>query len=218
MHDYGLARIRLLFPAAAPLALGVLLLAGCGSTVNPPKPRRTTTSSQTTGSALVIVAHAPVAGVVSFSTVIQSIDAIDAGGKSVSLISDTISGTPTVDLARCNGLPTVLDLNDLPAGTYTQIAVTFGSATIGYLQAQSESAQPGSAPSFRTMPAVFTTSTVTDTLATPLVVAQTGRVGVRLDFRLDKSILVDGNGHVTGQVSPTIEIKAVGPGNPPQLH
>src|SRR5581483_2009165 len=85
----------------ASLSLAVLLLAGCGMTSGTPG-----SSGQDTGSAFVIGTDAPVASVVSFSTVIQSIDAIDASGKSVSLIS----GTPTIDFARYNGLQTLLDM------------------------------------------------------------------------------------------------------------
>lgn len=158
-------------------------------------------SGQDTGSAFVIGTDAPVASVVSFSTVIQSIDAIDASGKSVSLIS----GTPTIDFARYNGLQTLLDMNDVPADTYTQISVTFASATIGYLQTGT-----GSAPTITTMPAVFTTPTYTATLTNPLIVAATGPVGIHLDFRLDKSIEVS-NGQITGSVDPVLDIRAVGP-------
>ncbi len=63
------------------------------------------------------------------------------------------------------------------------------------------------------MSASFTTPTVTVTLANPLVVAQTGPVGIRMDFRLDKSIQVSG-GEITGQVNPTLDITAVGPNDP----
>ena len=156
-----------------------------------------------TGSAFVIGTDAPVASVVSFNATIQSINAIDANNNSVPLVS----GSPTVDFARYNGLQTLLDMNDVPADTYTQIQVVFASATIGYLQTGS------GAPTIASMPATFTTNTVTQTLANPLVVSSTGPVGIHLDFRLDKSIQVS-NGQITGDVNPTLEIGAVGPSDP----
>jgi hypothetical protein len=192
------SRISALCLSAAPLLLSVFLIVGCGD--------KMTQSSNTTpnsGSAFVIGTDAPVASVVSFNATIQSIDAIDADGNSVPLVS----GNPTIDFARYNGLQTLMDMNDVPADTYTKIAVTFSSATIGYLQTGS------GAPTIATMPATFTTSSYTQTLANPLVVSATGPVGVRMDFRLDKSIQVTA-GQITGMVTPTLQINAVGPSDP----
>ncbi len=185
---------------AAPLAFAVLLVAGCGNTMNNP----TSQNEQNTGSAFVIGTDAPLASVVSFTATISSMQAIDGNGNYVSLIS----GTPSIDFARYNGLQTLLDVNSVPADTYTKISVTFSSATIGYLQTSA-----GSPPTIQTMTAAFTTPTVTVTLANPLVVQQSGPVGVRMDFRLDKSIQVSG-GEITGQVNPTLDITAVGPSAP----
>lgn len=202
------ARIRHVISAlclsAAPLLVALFLLAGCGMTSGSPS----TNPGTTTGSAFVIGTDAPVASVVSFNATLQQINAIDANNNSVPLIS----GTPTVDFARYNGLQTLLDMNDVPAGTYTQIQVVFASATVGYLQMGT------GAPTIATMPAMFTTNTVTQTLANPLVVSAAGPVGIHMDFRLDKSIQVSGGQIVVtnGQVSvtPTLDIRAVGPSDP----
>lgn len=183
---------------ATPLAI---LLAGCG-TIEKDLGINSSSSGDT---AFVIGTDAPLASVVSFDATIQSVDAITANGTSVPLVS----GTPTIDFARFNGLQTLIDVNSIAPGTYNQISVTFASATIGYLNVQS-----GSAPTIQTMPATFTTSTATVTLANPLVVSSNGPVGVRLDFRLDKSIQVDSNGQITGQVTPTFNITTVAPTDP----
>jgi hypothetical protein len=98
-------------------------------------------------------------------------------------------------------------MNNVPAGTYTQIQVVFSSATIGYLQTGS------GAPTIQTVPATFTTNTVTKTLANPLIVSTAGPVGIHMDFRLDKSVQVS-NGQITGDVNPTLDIRAVGPTDP----
>ena len=196
---HGCARaFPLLCLGAAPLLLSVFLLVGCGDQMT-----QSSNTTPNTGAAFVIGTDAPVASVVSFNATIQSVDAIDAGGTSVPLVS----GNPMIDFARYNGLQTLMDMNNVPADTYTQIAVTFSSATIGYLQTGS------GAPTIATMPATFTTSTYTQTLANPLVVSSAGPVGVRMDFRLDKSIQVSG-GQITGMVTPTLDITAVGPSNP----
>lgn len=181
-----------------PLLFGAMMLSGCGTIEND-----LGLNSSNTGTAFVMGTDAPLASVVSFNATIQSVDAITANGTSVPLVS----GNPTIDFARFNGLQTLIDVNSVPTGTYNQISVTFASATIGYLQIQS-----GSAPTIQTMPATFTNSTVTVTLANPLVVSSSGPVGIRMDFRLDKSIQVT-NGAITGQVTPTFEIKAIGPGD-----
>lgn len=190
---------------AFPLALTLLLAAGCGDQSTPPVVSQNTP----TAPSFVIGTDAPVAGVVSFSVQIQSIDAIDSSGNSVPLLS----GTPTVDFARYNGLQTLLDMNNVAPGTYDQIAVTLGPATLGYLQTGS-----GTEPTIQTMPVTYTTSsqtpTITESLVNPLVLSQAGPVGIHLDFRLDKSIGVDSTGQINGQVTPTFDISAVGPNDP----
>jgi hypothetical protein len=179
--------------------MGTLLMAGCGSTSG-----SNSNPGQSSGAAFVVATDAPVNSVVSFNATIQSIDAIDQNGNSVSLVS----GNPTIDFARYNGLQTLMDENNVPADTYTQISVTFASATIGYLQMNA-----GAAPTVGMMNAMFTNPTTTVTLANPLIVSQTGPVGIRMDFRLDKSLQVL-NGAITGQVTPVLDISAVGPDAP----
>lgn len=178
-----------------------LAVAGCGTTAT----NLTSTGGTNSGSAFVVGTDAPAASVVSFQVQVESVNAIDANGNATPLLS----GTPTVDFARYNGLQTLLDMNNVPAGTYSQIAVTFGAATIGYLQTQT-----GAPPTIQTENAVLTTSTVTTTLKTPLVVSQSEPVGVRIDFDLYKSIQVDSNGQITGQVTPTLDVRAVLPSDP----
>jgi hypothetical protein len=179
------------------LCIIAVLCVGCGTTAT------TTSNSQAvTAPAFIIGTDAPLPSVTSFSVEIQSIDAVTSSGTSVPLLS----GSPTVDFARFNGLQTLLDMNDVPVGTYTSIVVTLGPATIGYLNVVA-----GSAPTIATEPATLSTSTITTTLAAPLVVAQSGPVGLHFDFDLHKSIQVDSNGQITGDVTPTFNLNVVGP-------
>jgi hypothetical protein len=181
------------------LAAASLLAVGCGGAID-----STTAASGVTGAAFVIGTDAPLASVTSFTVQVQSINAIDAGGKSVALLS----GSPTVDFARFNGLQTLLDMNNVPADTYTSVAITLGPATIGYLNTVA-----GSAPTIASQAATFTASTVNIKLASPLIVSQTAPVGIHMDFDLRKSIQVDSKGQITGTVTPNFDVKAVGPGD-----
>ena len=184
------------------LAAASLLAVGCGSAVD-----GNTITSNTNGAAFVVGTDAPMASVTSFAVQIVSIDAINANGGSVSLIS----GEPTVDFARFNGLQTLLDMNDVPVGTYTSIQITLGSATIGYLNTLA-----GAPPTIASEPATYSTGTTyTDKidLASPLIVTVAQPIGLHLDFNLAKSIQVDGSGQITGQVSPNFDLSVVGTGD-----
>ena len=180
------------------LTIIAILCVGCGTSAT-----NTVTNPQTqTAPAFVIGTDAPLPSVTSFSVQLMSIDAITADGTSVPLLS----GTPTVDFARFNGLQTLIDMNDVPVGTYTGIAVTLGPATLGYLNVVA-----GVAPTIQTEDATLSTTTITKTLATPLVVAATEPVGLHFDFDLRKSIQVDSTGQITGNVTPTFNLNVVRP-------
>jgi Domain of unknown function (DUF4382)/Domain of unknown function (DUF5666) len=188
-----------LFRLAVPLlSLAVFALSGCTNSITP---NSATQSSSTTGPAFVVGTDAPLASVTSFAVQLDAVDAINSSGTSVSLLS----GQPTVDFARYNGLQTLLDMNDVPAGTYDSVTITLGTGTIGYLNTSG-----GGAPAIESEPATFSSSTVTVTLAKPLVVTQGGTpVGLRVDFDLAKSIQVDSTGAITGTVDPTFHVNAV---------
>jgi hypothetical protein len=140
------------------------------------------------------------ASVTSFSAQIKSVELTDGSGNTASLIS----GTPTVDFARYNGLQSLLDMNDVPVGTYTGVSITLGTAMLGYLDTST------TPPSITTKPATLTTSTVNITLNKPLVVTHAGApVGLRMDFDLAQSIQVDSGGNVMGTVNPTFDVRTV---------
>jgi hypothetical protein len=190
-----------LFLALVALAAATLLATGCSSAVD------SGASGGVTGPAFVVGTDAPLPSVTSFAVQLISVDAVTAGGTSVPLIS----GSPTVDFARFNGLQTLLDMNDVTAGTYTSINVTLGPATIGYLNTPS-----GAAPTVATEAATYTTTsqtpTITIALASPLIVTQGEPVGLHFDFDLSKSIQVS-NGAITGMVTPTFDLAAVNIGD-----
>src|SRR5271165_6234171 len=170
-------QLKLSALAFVSLAAAALVAVGCSS--GSATGSSGTTPVTQTAPAFVVGTDAPMASVTSFAVQIESINAIDAGGTPTSLIS----GTPTVDFARFNGLQTLLDLNDVPVGTYTSIQITLGAATIGYLNVPASGA-PTIATEPATYPSSAATYTYTTTLANPLVVATTGPVGLRVDFDL----------------------------------
>jgi Domain of unknown function (DUF4382)/Domain of unknown function (DUF5666) len=189
-----LFRLALLF-----LSGGALAATGCTNGMV----TTGTTTGGATGSAFVVGTDAPVAAVTSFSVQIMGINAINSDNVSVPLMS----GQPTVDFARYNGLQTLLDMNDVPTGTYNSVVISLGTGTIGYLNTTA-----GSAPTIATEPAAFSSTSVTVTLDKPLVVTQNGSpAGLRVDFDLRKSIQVDSNGNITGAVIPTFNINSVEP-------
>ncbi len=198
------ANYKITLSSFAVMTAGMLLTAGCG---NGSTATSTTPANTPTGPAFVIGTDAPMAAVTSFVAQLQSVTATDASGNSVSLVS----GSPTVDFARYNGLQTLLDLNSVPAGTYTSVQITLGpTAKMSYLNIPASGA-----PTIATQDATLTTQNATVTLTNPLVVSANGApVGLRVDFQLGKSIQVDSNGQITGQVTPTFKIDSVGVDDP----
>lgn len=177
------------------LSVAAILVAGCtsGSMLN-------TATSSATGPVFVVGTDAPMASVTSFAVQIKSVQLTGSGGNTASLIS----GTPTVDFARYNGLQSLLDMNDVPIGTYTGVSITLGTATIGYLDTTT------TPPSIVTEAATLTTPTINITLNNPLVVTKAGApVGLRVDFDLSQSIQVDSSGAITGTVDPTFDVRTV---------
>ncbi len=187
------------FTSLGLVTASLLLVAGCSSGTA----SSAAISNTPTGSAFVVGTDAPMASVTSFVAQLQSVTATDAKGNTVSLVS----GSPTIDFARYNGLQTLLDLNNVPEGTYTSVQITLGpSATMSYLNVPASGA-----PTIQTENATLTSQTATVTLANPLVVASgSAPVGLRVDFQLAKSIQVDSSGNITGTVTPTFKIDSVG--------
>ena len=187
------------------LMIGVTAcIAGCnaGSGTAP----SSVTTPEESGSVYVLGTDAPpIPNVVSFAVSVQSITLSDGAATPVSILN----GAQTVDFARFNGLSTLLDFNSIPAGTYTTANITLGAATIGYLNTQ-----PGAAPTIASMPATLSQPLVTINLASPFVVNAGDMDALRFDFDLRKSIQVDGNGNITGQVTPVLDLAALAAGDP----
>jgi hypothetical protein len=186
------------FPTAfLSLAAIALLAAGCSSGFHSTS---STSSNVVKGTAFVVGTDAPMASVASFSVQIQSVVLTNDSGSTASLIS----GTPTVDFARYNGLQSLLDMNYIPVGTYTGVTITLGAATLGYLDTST------TPPSITTETATLTSSSIGLTLDKPLVVATAAApVGLRMDFDLQKSIGVDSSGAITGTVTPTFNVNTI---------
>ncbi len=178
------------------LAAAALAVTGCSSSV-----MNSANPSSVTGPEFVVATDMPLASITSFQVQIESIDAIDSNNNSVPLLS----GQPTVDFARYNGLQALMSMNSVPAGTYNSVSITLSSqnASVGYLNTSG-----GGAPTIQTATPTFTTTTANVTLAKPFKVVEGGSpVGLRVDFDLHKSITIDSSGNVS--VTPTLNVSVV---------
>jgi hypothetical protein len=186
------------------LTIGSLLVAGCAGVTTSTS---STTSDAQTGSSFVIGTDAPLASVTSFEVTISSILAFqDASctGTSVSL-----SSGQQVDFARFNGLQTLIDMQQVAAGTYNCVSISLSNPSLSYLNMNGSSA-----PTITTETPTLTTATVTYQLSNPMVVATTGApVGLHMDFDLAKSIQVV-NGSINGMVTPTFNVNGVNNSDP----
>jgi hypothetical protein len=190
------------------LAMTVVAL-GCGGGAS----TSTQTAQQQSGSVFVTGTDAPLPSVLSFQVDTTGMTVSDGTNPPVSVLN----GTQTVDFARLNGLHTLLDLNTIPAGTYSSVNVTLANPEISYLNVPTPQTNPPTRPVIVTLngtssPAVtLTQSSVNITLSSPLTVNAGDIIGLSFDFDLRHSIQVDSNGQFTGVVNPTLGLKAVTP-------
>jgi Domain of unknown function (DUF4382) len=196
---------------SAILVLAMMAAAsGCGGGAS-----SSTSSSvqQESGSVFVNGTDAPLPSVLSFQVDITGMTVSDGTNPPVSVLN----GTQTIDFARLNGLHTLLDINSIPAGTYTSVNVTLANPEIVYLNVTNPQTTPLTRPTVTTLnattsPAVtLTQSSVNINLSNPLTVSAGDIIGLSFDFDLRHSIQVDSNGNFTGVVTPTLALNAVTP-------
>jgi hypothetical protein len=196
------------FLVLAMMAVG----SGCGGGASS---STSTSVQQESGSVFVNGTDAPLPSVLSFQVDITGMTVSDGTNPPVSVLN----GTQTIDFARLNGLHTLLDINSIPAGTYTSVNVTLANPEIVYLNVTNPQTTPPTRPTVTTLnattsPAVtLTQSSVNISLSNPLTVSAGDIIGLSFDFDLRHSIQVDSNGNFTGVVNPTLDLNAVTPGD-----
>jgi hypothetical protein len=172
----------------------VLSLSSCGGGGSAP-----VQMGQQTGSIFTIGTDNPqLPSVLSVQVQITSIQLSD-GATTVNLLN----GPQTVDFAKLSGLRSLLDLEDVPMGSYTSATIIVGGVTIGYLDTTQNP------PALNTITATVSPMTVIQPLAHPLVLNDQDLVGFFMDLDLKQSIQTDMNGNVTGNFTPTFDVKAV---------
>lgn len=175
--------------------LAIFALSSCGGGAS----TGTTTPSQHMGSMFTIGTDSPtLPSVVSVQVQITSITLTD-GTTTVNLLN----GPQTVDFAKLNGLRSLLDLEDVPAGTYNSANITVGTVTIQYLDTTQ------TPPALTTIDATVAPMTVTQALKSPLVLNDDDLVGFFMDLDLRQSIQTDVNGNLTGNFTPTFDVKGL---------
>lgn len=174
-------------------AIFVLSLCGCSSGMNQTDP-----SPQTpTASVFTVATDAPLPSIVSCEVTITGVTLFN-GSTNIPVMTAT---PQIIDFAQLSGLHQLMDLNAVPTGTYSSATVTLSSPVIGYVDT---SVSP---PVVNTMNGTLTQSSVTVQFNQPFVMNDNDLVGLRMEFDLRKSILVDQNGNFTGQINPIFDMQ-----------
>jgi hypothetical protein len=174
--------------------LSIFALASCGGGGSTP-----INSGQKMGSIFTMgTDNPPLPSVLSVQVQVTSITLSD-GTTTVNLLN----GAQTVDFAKLNGLRSLLDLNDVPAGSYNSATIMVGGVTIGFLDTTQ------TPPALNTLTATVAPMIVTVSLAKPLVLADQDLVGFFMDLDLHQSIGTDANGNITGNFTPTFDVRAI---------
>jgi Domain of unknown function (DUF4382)/Domain of unknown function (DUF5666) len=170
-------------------------LIGCGGS---PTTRQTGATSGDSGQLALMGTDAPVCGVATFDVTITSATLTQQGGGTPVSVIDS-SSPVAVDFASLMGFNTLLNLTNVPVGTYSQITFTF-------MPNPALTAFEGNPPAPTSIPSTISPTTVTANINPPLQVSSSDISGLTLDFRLFQSIQTDSTGQITGTVDPSIAV------------
>ncbi len=185
-------RKRLLGLALGFGIVGVLTL-GCGGNNVPTMPPQQLAA---TGSVAILAGDSPLCDAVSFTVTISSASLTpENGGAPVPVINS--SSPVTVDFAALMDFFTMLNLANVPVGTYNQLSLTLSNPQITILDTTQNP------PKTVTSTPTITNLNVTINLDPPLEVTANGAVALNIDFKLRKSVSVDAQGNVT--VNPVFQ-------------
>jgi len=188
----SLKKLRALF-----LLLPVAAIAGCGAGSS--LGSSSSGASQQTASIYTVGTDASLPSVVSCAVTVNSVTLFN-GTTNVPVMS-----TPQiVDFAQLSGLHQLMDLNVVPAGTYTAATVTISSPSIGYIN--TSTTPPQIATIAGTLPTNPNPDSVQVTLAAPVTLTAGNLVGLRMELDLRQSLAVDGSGNITGAITPVFEM------------
>ncbi|HTW32429.1 MAG TPA: DUF4382 domain-containing protein [Candidatus Sulfotelmatobacter sp.] len=187
------------------LGLGILLGLsmmgmGCGSNSSSLQ-----SSNPQTASVYMTGEDAPLSSVVGFNVTLNSVTLNGQGGSTATVISSPV----TVDFARLLGLRSPLAFNSVAAGTYTSATFVLANPVIDYVTltpTPTETTMNGTMPQ--------NPYTVTVNFPTAMVVGSNGLAGLKMEMDIRQSVAVDGNGNITGAVTPVIYIKATKASDP----
>jgi hypothetical protein len=175
-------------------------LANCGgsnATMN--------TSGGGSANAVIFGTDAPLGSVVSFEATVTGFT-LSGDGKTASLLN-----TPaTLEFSQLTGLQTLVDIQPVSPGTYTQAQITLGTASVSILNT---SVSPSQVTSYS---GDLVTNTVTIDFSQPVSVGELQTIGLVLDFRLAQSIetqngqvVINANNQVV--INPVIGVRVLFP-------
>lgn len=118
-----------------------------------------------------------------------------------------LTNPQVVDFAQLSGLHQLLDLNSVPAGTYTSATVILANPVIGFIDTTQ------SPPAINTINGTLSASSVTVNFANPFVLNDADVAGLRMEFDLRKSLTTDASGQVTGAVNPVFHMQLLAAGD-----
>jgi hypothetical protein len=172
------------------LAITVGMLTGCGGS--------STTSTPGNGSLIALVGDVPLCNVISFTATISDLALTSTSGAQTAHVLPAAASFK-INLATLRDFSTILYLNAIPANTYSK-------ATLSIASAQMALYDPTQNPPVTTRAATLTNTTPTYTFEPALTVTKGGVSALRIDFDMVKSIQLDANGQVTGNVTPVFTI------------
>lgn len=182
------------------VALAAAVLVSCGGGAPPNRP----IASVPTGSAVVFGGDAPVCSVVSFSVTMTGITLTPQGGGSpVSVLSS--GNSLTLDFASLMDFVTLFNVSNVPPGTYTQVNITLANPQLTFWDTSK------TPPAITAISPTLSTLAVTLDLTPAVVVTSNTTVGLQVDFDLLKSVQVNSQGQMTGNVSPTFTANLASP-------
>lgn len=186
--------LRRTLAACLTTGLAIVLLPSCNSS-------KSTSGPTGTGTVMTFIGDAPFCDALSFRLLITGLTLTPkGGGNKVSVLPS--SASIKVEITSLRDSSTILNLASATEGTYDE-------ATFALTVPQITVFDPTKSPPVTTLTGTLTTASPAVTIEPALTVTKGQLSALRVDFDLRRSLEVDAQGQITGNVTPVLRVSPV---------